>query len=349
MSKLFMVSIFSLLLIFAGCSEDSGSGNDPDPVTPPARLVVDTLASPAFSGVDEAVWSTLADSATAYIEIGGSALYGRNSTLGTDTVVIQAIVKGGMIYIRAKWHDGTQNDMGGYIEFRNSNWSRETYHGDDKFMIIFGKAQSTQKADCAAMCHVTYHKADVDTVDFWSWSSTKTAPGKMSDDGYWNSVYDSYDNESSVVNKYVWRRNWNAGNAYPYWMPATNPTTFTGEVLYLTEVQDFDAFLSWPDQDSLPGYAIDTSIFNLSPAGNQWDVKALSEYEVSGVSTLLNTWTVVFKRPLNTGYATDIDLSTLDSIQIAIAATTNDFTGMFTGATIVPHSGSKPFWLILKP
>ena len=142
MKKIIISSIFLLVLIFAGCGKDDKPTNGNGEETGPPRLVVDTaVTKPAFTDVNEAVWSNLDSTATVEIPVGVNTLYGRNSNLGTDTVIVQAIIASDTLYIRAKWHDVSANIWGGYLKKSSysTSWTAATYHGDDRFMMIFGK------------------------------------------------------------------------------------------------------------------------------------------------------------------------------------------------------------------
>jgi len=350
MYRLLIISILSIIVIFAGCGGDSGGGSDPEPEAPPHRLVVDTLANPTFTDVDEAVWLALDSPSVANVVAGEDVLYGRNSTLGIKTVELSAIKTNDTLYIRAKWNDASANLMGGAINklSYSTSWGYDTYSGEDKFLMIFAKEGATNGADCSQMCHVTEHKTAIDTIDVWKWLSARTNPANLAEDGIWNVLENKGDSRIGLTttdNVYV--RNWNSGQIRPYYMhPDT--TDFAGNFLYNEDTTEFESSYDWATGYKMPGYIIDSAYYNNSDPVSAWDVRAISEFDSTGAVSSYN-WTVVFRRALNTGNLDDFDFTNLDSVRVAIAITHNDYTGMFSGAPIIPHSGSKPFWLILKP
>ncbi len=351
--KRLLISLLVLLgVLMVGCSKDDGGTNPPPPPASP-RLVVDTtVAAPSMTAVDDAVWN-LVDSVN--IEIGGDAAnYGSDPDLGKINVTMKAITRDGKLYIYARWNDDYANLRGNYIMKTNNEqdpWAHITYAeakgGEDKFFILFDNGDNgTEKANCATMCHGTSMTTSTDSgnVDVWNWKSTTTAPGRLAEDEWWSHDTAKSDVEPYALNLYI--DNW-----YPYhvtggglrpWKMHSADTAFHGAVLYTEDAIEYKSTKEWQLGYIMPGYVIDTTVYYSSyrSANSRWDVITASRYDSISVSS---TWTVVFMRNLYTGNDDDAMLSVIDSVQIAVAAADNHTTDAYQ------HSGSKPFYLILKP
>lgn len=351
MKKLLFPLLISLGLLFAGCGDDNGTdGNGNGPVGP-VRVVVDTtVTKPTFTDVNEAVWSNVAGT---NIEIGGSTTYGVDPNLTKQNVLFKAIKKSDTLYLWVRWYDGSANIWGDYL-IKSSieyEWSTDTYSGEDKFLIVFdGQNNGDERADCASMCHATEHyTTGGGFVDVWAWFSTRSARAFMAGDAYWkneaDTIWDTAFTHGSTINDYIWRDN--HSGYYPEYMHV-DTFDFEGPYFYLEDAIVFKIIMDWPTGYKMPGYVIDTNIYTKSVRHSRCDVNAISEFDSSGTSPAEYTWTVAFKRALNTGNNDDVNMANLDSIQATIAATHNVYK-FPAPITPIPHSGSKPFWLILKP
>ncbi|PKK84106.1 MAG: hypothetical protein CVT49_04740 [candidate division Zixibacteria bacterium HGW-Zixibacteria-1] len=342
MKKSAILLLIVLLALFIACSDNDDSGTNGNGTTPPVRLVVNTTAQPSptdvnvgWGGVDSAV-----------VVIGGSTTYGINPNLGKQNVVLKAILRNNILYIRAKWHDATASIWGNHIRRTalEGNFEQNVYEGEDKLLMIFdGQNNGDEKADCASMCHITEHyTTGGGNVDAWKWLATKTSPGLMAEDEWWTDADRLLD--SRQPNTYVYRENWNTNTNHAYWMHTTGPA-YTEPFLYLEDTVAMNPLAAWDVGDKIPGYGIDSTVrtSGTRTLSSVWDVTAISEFDSTGDMTNW-TWTVVMARATNTGHTDDVNLTDLDSIQVAIAATNNDAVGSTT-----THSGAKPFWLILKP
>jgi len=346
MKKFAIPFLVLIIAAFLACGDDGGTnGGNGDPVVP--RLVVDLLAQPSATDVNVG-W---ADVDSVEVEIGGSLTYGVNPNIGNQNVMLKAVVRDDMLYIRAKWHDATANVWGGYLrntnDDGNGNFELNIYEGEDMFFVLFGEQNNDPElADCASMCHVTeHHTTDGGNADVWKWMSTRTAPGFLAEDEYWGAMGREIDTRDVVhINTHLYRTNWHEAWHQPNWMHITG-SAYTEPYLYLADTADEYMPLGWEYNARISGYGIDGSIYD-SPnrtSSSRWDVAAISEFDSTGMSTDW-TWTVVFSRALGTGHDDDINLIGPDSVQISIAATHND-----TEASTPAHSGSEPFWLILNP
>jgi hypothetical protein len=350
--KKLMIFIFILLAItLSGCGGDDGGTKPPPSPTPPVRIVVDTtVTAPTLSDVDEAVWN-LIDSVN--VEIGGvPSKYGFDAGIGKVNVAMKAIKKGDILYIRARWNDNTANLWGNAIKQTtlDKTWEHLTYSGgEDELMLLFDAGDNgTEKADCATMCHATLmNTTGGGRADCWKWKSTTTYPGKMGEDEYWSSTGRHLD---ATINAYVYKTNWDANTATPDFMHV-NDTAFHSPFLYIDDTTNMDnANIHWPTGYMMPGYIIDSTIY-YSPTrtnNSRWDIRAVAKYD-STAGGAPYYWTVVMARALNTGHATDdADFSGVDSVQVTMA-----ISDAFMNDALVPtakvHSGSKPFYIILKP
>ena len=342
MRKAAIPLLIILLTLFIACGGDDDSTGGDDNVTV-TRLVADTLAQPSLTDVN--VGWTGVDSAM--VEIGGSATYGINPNLGKQNMILKAVVRDNILYIRAKWHDANASIWGNHFRrtLNIGDFEHNTYEGEDKLLVVFdAQNNGTEKADCASMCHVTEHyTTGGGNADAWKWLATKTSPGDMGEDEWWNGTERVFD--ARQPNMYVYRDNWNQATFHPSWMHTDGPA-YTGPFLYLEDTVEFSPLdPNWETGDKIPGYGIDSTIYGSATRtlSSIWDVRAISHFDSSGDISGWS-WTVVMSRALNTGHADDVNLTSLDSVQISVAATNNDAVSAPTA-----HSGSKPFYLILKP
>jgi hypothetical protein len=169
----------------------------------------------------------------------------------------------------------------------------------------------------------------------------------MAEDEYWSGTGRNLD---MTINVYVYKTNWNGLSSIPYVMH-TDTFAFAGPFLYIEDTVHMDnANIDWPAGYVMPGYYIDSTIYK-SPtrtSNSRWDVQAIAKYD-STAGGAPYYWTVVMARALNTAHTSDdVNLTDADSVQVTMAisdAFMND--ALAPGATV--HSGSKPFYIILKP
>lgn len=351
MRKLLTPLIALSLLYFSGCSKKSTEPNPPP--TPSPRLIVDTVSvAPNMDSVDTPVWN-LVDSVQ--VEIGGEqSTYGYDTDIGKIDVTLKAIKKAGTLFIYARWKDNIANLWGSYIRqtAQFGIWEHVTSEGEDKFFVLFDAGDNgTEKANCATMCHSTsMSTTGGGHADVWNWKSTSTDPGRLADDEWLSSTSLAFD--AIYPGMYAYQSNWRPDQGEPY-APETplmmhkTDTAFHGSVLYKEDAVIFRVDRAWKvPGDTMPGYIIDSTIHSITDgsAGSRWDVRVVSRHD--NISTP-HTWTVVFSRALYTGNNDDADLSGLDSVQVTIAAASDQSSDMTNYSW--QHSGSKPFYIILKP
>lgn len=349
MKKLVFPLLITLGLLFAGCgggdNGTNGNGNGNGIII--TRVVADTAvaSAPDMSDVN---WSGWYQVDSELVEIGGDPTnYGMNPNLGKQDVTMRAIVKSDTLYIWARWHDASANLWANYSAcVLVGNFSPVTSEGEDRFLIIFDALNNGDEgADCATTCHATAHMTmGGGNIDAWKWMSTKTAPGFMAEDEWWDGSGRLED--ATDLNMYVYRRNWSGDivTKYPYWMHVTD-TAFNEPFLYAEDAITYNSGMGWEvGIDRIPGYKTDSTIHSDPSRGSSsmWDVAAVSEFDSTGAFSDW-TWTIVLARALNTGHSDDVDLSAVDSVQVTIAATHNDNEAADPS---VAHSGSKPFYII---
>ncbi len=350
MKKLLIPIILLVMLIFAVCSKknDNGITNGENPPPEPARVVVDILATaPTLSDVNEATWSNV-DSFL--VRIGHDAnTYGKNNSLGEQDLVMKAILKSDTLYLRLRWHDpsGADTVANQFKKLSQLNfWDYRNLIGQDMlFILLDAQDNGTEKADCATMCHADGMKTTGGGhADVWKWMATASVPAKMAVDKWLSGTGSAAD---ATINDYAIRDNENFG--VPQWMHEDS-TEIEVPVLYWNDAITFknDALLNgttWPVDYIMPGYVIDSTLFHLDTSRSLNDVRSIAEYNPTA-----HDWTVVFARPLNTGHIyDDVNMAGLDSIQLSLAATSNHPDSVIAPQTKPAHSGSVPFWMILKP
>ena len=356
MKKFILIFCFIIGCLIVGCSDDE-KGTNGDPVVPTEvpRVVADTLAAaPSTMDANDAVWATI-DSTI--VQIGFTEDYGQNSQMVKDTLLMKVILKSDMLYVWARWNDPTPDIWGNYalkstgtgfwqhIELADYNG------GEDAFMVIFDAGDNgAEGADCSAMCHAVANRMATTGgghVDAWCWKSARLAPAYLAEDNWWTGSGNFPDPAPIVNAQQPFRENWvdRGASSTPEWMHPDD-TAFHGTYLYYSDVVEFDAdpFVGW---DSVPGYkmpgfAIDTTIYSNASRDDRWDVLAASVYDSLSSP---HTWTVVLARTLTSSGNNDVDLTTLDSIQVSVAAGNEHTFGEDAGFR--GHSGSVPFYIIL--
>jgi len=354
MKKLLVPFIVLSLLSFTGCSKKTTEPTPPP--TPAPRLIVDTVSvAPNMDSVDTPVWS-LVDSAL--VEIGGEpATYGFDPSLGKIDVTLKAIRNNDTLYIYAKWKDANADLWGNYIQHTANygTWVQNTSEGEDKFFVFFDTGNNgSEKANCASMCHATEMKASAGGhVDIWNWKSTTTAPAKLCED-QWMRGDSGMVLDAIYPNFYAYKSNWRADYGGLNWeeplMMHKSDTAFHSPFLFKEDAVVYKLQVGWKTLAIVPGYYIDSTIYD-SPdrsASSRWDILSASRFD--SLSTP-HTWTVVFARALNTGRLDDdARFDNVDSVQVTIAAADGQVPYQLPDLIYEwQHSGSKPFYIILKP
>jgi hypothetical protein len=349
-----VVAIFGLTVMQYGCggNGDDGNGNGPGPVPEP-RLVVTAHQDPTFdNALDSPVWDSI-DAET--VPVGTDNNYNAN-TLYTETLNadLKALVAGdSILYIMVKWSDNSEDNRFGEL---HATWANDIewetvdttdIRNEDRFYIMFDDG-GAGGADCAHYCHSSSELSSAgrrhyglpgDAADIWQWKAHRTGLGKFAEDMHLTDTMILQDPQvASSDSLYFGNLKTNLKATYMH----EDGITYEGAGLLESETTNglftpYDNNLDWvtfpPNQDPIGKYLPGYFIYDESGAdGSRWDVRAASQHDGSN-------WTVVFRRALTTADADDIDLSSVDSIQISIAITDNSG---------VKHHGRKPFYLVFE-
>jgi|FLOH01.1.fsa_nt_gi hypothetical protein len=248
-------------------------------------------------------------------------------------VALTAVKTSTDIYIKAVWDDASESSSKAQWAFGDGAWGQSG--NEDRLFFFFDMGlNGTEGADCATMCHNDASAKGMWTatgkVDQWHWKAARTAPINLADDKYIDNNYLASDNvtvlddggqhgDSKTIGIYNDNKN---GVVPKYTGPLTDgflvlPAGQTDAAAYFTafDVATADEGLSHR------GYWL-----NANADGSRANVKAYSNYSNG-------TWTVEFKRALDTGNEDDVAFST-GSVELTIAVTDN------AGGD---HSGSAPF------
>ena len=312
--KRFLVTAAMLsALMWIGC------GGDDDEKPPPDNTIVvtaDTMTAPAIPLVyNDAAWNSVA--ATTIPLSTGSNLpvspmktpLGPSKALSApDSVAIQAIKKGGRLYLRFQWDDGD-------LSMKRDVWRLETIdglnfahdstdvNGEDQLWILFDGAP--------------------DGWDAWSWRVLTTAPANLAEDGAiagGDTIWDAGSNRVSSPNPQL--------SLYDPKHPRfihTDRWLFTGDVLNASDRMDltvgnnYVAFLqganNWTVGQNVPGWyfnnEVDWDAVNLSHDDSRWDVRAAYSYDVEA------GYTLVLSRDL-AGEDDDLDMSEQSRVTVRI-------------------------------
>lgn len=356
MKNLFILSCFVIgcLIVSCGGDDNGTNGGDDDEIVVP-RLVANTSAdAPSTTDANDAVWSTL-DSTM--VQIGFSETYGQNPRMIKDTMWMKAILKSDKLYIWAKWEDPDKSVWGNYMikSFALGFWEHITTYelggGEDAFMIVFDAGDNGDEgADCATMCHLA--TSDMRTTggghaDAWCWKSAKLAPANLAEDYWWASSGNFLDPAPATGEQKAYEVNSlipiGEDRARPKWMH-TDDTAFAGPYLFREDAIEFEPYIGWDEIGGykMPGHRIDSTIHSKAERNDRYDVLAASVYDEASTP---HTWTVVFSRSLTPSGSNDVDLRTVDSIQVTVAATRDHTYG--SDPNMREHSGSVPFYIIL--
>lgn len=218
---------------------------------------------------------------------------------GKVKITLQAMHDGEFIYIRAGWDDATKSDEKGVWLFDAGEWSKQGGNEDRLAFAFNVSSKSFDTRGCGPLCHDPMHtESEEAIVDVWHW---KAARGGQN--GYCDDQYFGHDKRHSDDGDSAYEKNINDDRSGPKYSTGTNlgdgGITFTGNV----EIGEGYKAMEGEKQ---PGYVV------VEPTGSRADISAMGHYSDG-------RWTVILKRKLNTGDATDAVFTPGKAIGFAVA------------------------------
>ncbi len=339
--------IFAVILagLFVwGC----GSKSNPSSNQPPGDVYIVANTSVTIPADMMSTISNIWNAVTSYtVPIGeypsGSGFYDPNIGFNTSAT-LKAIVKDDTLYIYASWTDGNASRRLDrlHLSITDQPWSILTNEGEDVFFIIFDAGNNgTERADCATMCHAVgdtreHYTSGGGNADVWIWRAARTAPAYLDDDGWWDDA--GTDLDYPAGSDAVYKDNYNNIAHAPYFTHY-NLGAYTGDFLFTHDTVHY-VQANFTAGDEVPGFVIDSMFHDTSTADlSRWDVHSYSLYD-----NINHKWDIVMSRALDTGHDDDVDLSSVDTVQVTIAVNHN-----YPANSPNKHSGSKPFYIIINP
>ncbi len=254
---------------------------------------VRTNSPPVIDGSVDGVWSSAPASNVACAPMSG------NNNISAAT--LKSLHTATDIYFLVSWVDptGTENTRRHRYFYKNGTWSENDENEDRVFFMwdIAGAADGRgtfKDAGCMVACHGEMHPTK-GKADFWHWKATRTNPVSYSDDQYGDSTGRSSDDGSGAYS--------DNGDVQTPDYQAPNDPGADAPFLYLNVPGKPKAAPyspnGWNNGDELAAYV------NKVPTGSRGDIQAKGKY-----NDATNTWTVEFKRALNTGNADDAVITT---------------------------------------
>jgi hypothetical protein len=338
-----LAGLFLAAAFFYSCGGDEGDNGTDIVPRPDPRILITQTASPGLASVDNAIWDGIAKDS---IRVGDADGYKQD--FASREVYMKALRTTDSLFIRVEWSDGTASNEFGRLRPTNSDpvqWEQDTLlFNEDRFYIMFA-VTGPNGADCAASCHMsgsdTLHYTDAgDMVDIWQWRANRTGPAGFADDMFLTDTAISPDSVSATNNDELYYNNFNvtAFRSEPFFMH-TDSNDYVGVALLQGEYVAYDENVMWYDPSAngglgapvayVPGFYLD---YMTQAEGGRWNVKSVQEHDGAG-------WTVVMARALASSDPTDIDFTSVDSVQASVAITNN------SGRR---HAGGKPFYLVFQ-
>ncbi len=334
--------ILSVALLWGCGGNDNGTGGDGGETL--QRLVANTtVTAPTFSSADETVWNSVDSVMVPVSQTNTPKIVpaGKITSLATE-VKVQAIRKNDTLYVRLRWVDDSFDAWPDYYAVTDTTpvkLTRNTVEQEDQAYVMFDGAPGGG-------------------YDCWAWKVLRTGGAGMGMGYTYNNYTLTPDAAGSVAlpiatsnppdNTYISK---DTSQFHSYILKLTDivhlrdslrvDTVIFGdppETTYATRY--FEDTRGWTIDQKVPGYVIDASVGGAAHTdaqrGSLLDIRAVDNYAN-------NQYSLVLKRKMNTGYADDMDLTTVDSVKVEIAIFNNQnlFT---TGGT--RRGISNPFWII---
>lgn len=327
--KRFLV-LMLLLPVFAmiGCSsDDDDGGTNPPPTGPPRPVAVVKATAPSMTDANDVTWDDVTPEEVTLARSGAAKSPGSKAAVVAAAVDVQAIISGTKLYLRFEWDDDSLNifkDVWILNNPSNFNFTRNPFSEEDQLLVLFDGLPD-------------------EAMDVWHWRVLTTGAAMLAE-GY-NYSGATYTRDAGAEE--VAKDNYNFGDNSRPKVVHKDGSSFAGNVLYQTDTVAAFTFAGgalWPNGFLVPGWYIDSTVASRTLSGPQaqsrWDTQAVSDYDDTN-----GRYSLVLSRALNTGYADDLDLSPLDSVQIKVILI-DDLEGPVANNNS-NQSSSSLFWLIL--
>jgi hypothetical protein len=333
--KKFIVSAIALsTLLWVGCGDDDD--DDPPPVDNTVTVTANTTTAPATPLVyNDAVWNNV--TATSITLSTGNALpvspvktpMGPDKSLSApSTVDLQAIKKGGRLYLRFQWEDATlsmQREAWEFMETEDFNFQRQTHLHEDQLYVLFEDTSTGW--------------------DMWNWRVLTTGQMGFAEDGTiisGDTTWDAGLNRTASTNE----PRGGANDTRPKYVHQ-DEHLFTGDVLLKSEqlvvTQDvIDGNDNWTPDQTVPGWIINDDVDWANITESRWDVQAVYNYD-HGIGNP-GLYTLVMVRDL-TAHEDDLDMSELTRVKTRVGIL-DDFLELGGGGSS-QRKFSVNFWLAL--
>jgi hypothetical protein len=334
MRKLVGFFLLIALSLWMGCGDDDGT--DPTPVPVPRVVVAQPGVAPSLDNADDGVWSSVIAKGIAVSATNVPKVAVGKAAAVPDSVYVKAIVHNDSLYVRLVWDDASHDIWRdryevdtieiGFVRFFHDCCEDNAINREDQLFIMFAGLPDN-------------------AYDTWNWRSLTTAVGRLAEGmTYQNGSLepDSTDLGTAPAIRHTPMQ----GTSQPQYM-RNDSSEFDGYVLYTEynppyELVSLDAGSEgWEKGQIIPGWLIDTSVFNRSSIirGSRWDIRSASKYDSSATE-----YTVMLCRPLDTGFSDDLNMLALDSVKAKIGVLDNQIA-VGTGGTRRGFSGD--LWFIL--
>jgi hypothetical protein len=336
LKKLLFVSVIVGLTSLLGCGGDDGPT---EPVVPTIITVTaaTSATAPARLNVVDPIWNTITPK-NIPITVDNFSLAAKrrpnNALAVASSVAVQALVVGDSLYLRLAWDDDSWDRWPGRFEVTSfheaSGWAQFTRDDlaakEDQAMVFFDGG-----ADFG--------------WDVWNWRMTTTGGGYLAEgavlDGTTLTV-DPGDNDLVILNQ-------DEGFSLPNYMHPEGPSNQSYQLFEadaVTMVVNTDSLTArygtvWAMGDRVPGWLIDGdySLQTLAARGGRFDIDSRSRHSS-------NEYVIVLMRELNTGRATDFNMSDSTTVDVRIGISNNSDFRFNAGSS--QQGFSKTFKLNLQ-
>ncbi len=358
MQKCIPILVLLIIGLIAGCGgDDNGTGNGD---TGPPRVVANTSLGqpPSIDDPNDVRWDSVG-TVTIGVAQGAPKIAPEMSATVPPDVKVQAAQLGEFLYLRLKWQDGDHSTWPNYYSVTDTGAETPNLRP-----IEFTHEQLPPAHEDQAF--VMFKFPESDDWDVWNWRVLTTGAGRLAegyrfinnaldrdDDGskelevapinpgdsvtlkhprYLHKMLSAFEDPIFYITDTVWTRSVVDTLFDTTVIPTVPPDTLFDTVL-ITPLHT----RGWTKAQKVPSHLIDSSVASESDdsRGSRWDIRATDAYN--------NEYTLVMRRKLNTGYADDLNLLAVDSVQVKIGFLDNQEDLMESTSN---RGFSQIFWLI---